>query len=210
MNNPQFILLTGGYNKGSQNRCYQYYNNGWKTNSTLKIKRHFAASVTISSNEAYILGGEENSSVLLDTAEKLNQAHLELIQMNMTFSRHCGIFVDDKTILIVGGVNEFESFSPKTFFYNLLINKFTSGLNLMKGRQLHSCSRINKKQFIVAGGQDSWGSLNSVEILDGINGEWHNGPSLPRKISSASMVEHPAGGVIVVGGQSGVNFTNIL
>jgi len=62
---------------------------------------------------------------------------------------------------------------------------------------------MNGKHFIVAGGQDRKGGLNSVEILNSVNGKWSKGPSLPRVISYASMVIHPNGGVILVGGQSG-------
>jgi hypothetical protein len=78
------------------------------------------------------------------------------------------------------------------------------------GRQLHSCSRINKNQIIVAGGRDVKGGLDSVEILDKIDGEWNTGPKLPIAISYALMVEHPVEGVVLVGGQSGFKILDTL
>ena len=40
--------------------------------------------------------------------------------------------------------------------------------------------------------------------------KWHAGPSLPVEISYASMVEHPAVGIVLVGGQSGHTLLNTI
>ncbi len=162
------------------------------------------------SDEIFFLGGENNSSGLLSTAEKLKQNGFELIQMEKKFSQHCATPVDSTRILIIGGINEDEHYSPKTFIYNTLSNVFMDGSTLMRGRHFHSCSRMNERHFPVAGGQDLWGGLSSVEILDNVNGKWYEGPRLPRKISYASMVMHPSGGVILVGGQSGQTLMDTL
>ena len=172
--------------------------------------RHFAASVKMPNSEIFIIGGEQNSSGPLSTAEKLKQTGFELLQLDKSFSRHCTIPVDAARILIIGGINDNESSSAKTFVYNILSNIFMDSPSLMRGRHFHSCSRINEIHFIVAGGQDSWGGLNSVEILDSVDGKWYKGPSLPRTISYASMVIHPSGGVILVGGQSGHTLLDTL
>ncbi len=199
-----WFFSLGGYNRGSQKQCYTLTNAGWTQNYSLSVARHFASSIKMpDSDEIFFLGGENNSSGSLSTAEILNQNGFELIQMEKKFSRHCATPVDSTRILIIGGINEDEYYSPKTFIYNTSLNAFMDGPTLMRGRHFHSCSRMNERHFLVAGGQDLWGGLSSVEILDNANGEWYEGPRLPRKISYASMVIHPSGGVVIVGGQSG-------
>ena len=160
-------------------------------------------------SDIYIIGGEENSSSL-DTSEKLTKTGFELIQMNMKISRHCAMPIEDTTIIIIGGIINERPFSNKTFLFDTLTNTFTTGPDLMKGRQLHSCARIDGDKLIIAGGKDLRGGLDSVEILDCKKGHWNEGPILPQAIFSASMVEHPDGGVVLIGGQSGPTILNTL
>merc|ERR1719369_1019000 len=56
---------------------------------------------------------------------------------------------------------------------------------MLKGRILHSCSRINKDQVLVSGGN---GDLNSSEIYSISTGKWSWGPSLPKITRHAQMV----------------------
>ena len=172
--------------------------------------RHFSNSVKMPNGQIYVIGGEENSTEHHDTAEMLTKNGSKLIRLNKKLSRHCVVPVNDTTLLIIGGINDKESFSRKSFLYNTSSNKFSTGPPLMKGRQLQSCSKLNTNIFVIAGGRDSWGGINTVEILDNINGQWYAGPTLPRKICCASMVEHPDGGVVLIGGQSHQTILNTL
>jgi len=50
--------------------------------------------------------------------------------------------------------------------------------------------------------------MNYFEV--GGTQKWHAGPVLPIEISYASMVEHPAGGVVLIGGQSRHTILNTI
>jgi len=126
----------------------------------------------------------------------------------------CMVLLNSTTAFLIGGIVGEESgtksqYSPKTFLFNTEANRqeWIEGPTLKFGREFHSCARIRKDssshQFsvIVVGG---WGKgvTPPVEVLDEGASEWRNGPDLPFKISSASLVEDPTGGVILVGGAS--------
>ncbi len=48
-------------------------------------------------------------------------------------------------------------------------------------------------------------ALTLVEFIDLDSSVWRQGPDLPQKITSSAMVQHPNGGVILVGGSDGGN-----
>ena len=81
---------------------------------------------------------------------------------------------------------------------------FKAGPVLATGRSKHSCGRVQRDNsiyygVIVVGGIVST-QLTSTEILEDPAGTWRAGPSLPVGISSATLVEDNAGGVILIGG----------
>ncbi len=43
--------------------------------------------------------------------------------------------------------------------------------------------------------------MSSVEILDVESNQWRKGPELPFPICCSAMVEHPSGGVVLIGGR---------
>ncbi len=56
----------------------------------------------------------------------------------------------------------------------------------------------------MAGGSGRYNeALTLVEFIDLDSSVWRQGPDLPQKITSSSMVQHPQGGVILVGGSAG-------
>jgi hypothetical protein len=61
----------------------------------------------------------------------------------------------------------------------------------------------NRYSVVVAGGHNATAgvSLNSVEILDNLNGQWREGPPLRFELRYGASVEDPDGGLILVGGQ---------
>ena len=82
--------------------------------------------------------------------------------------------------------------------------------DLSVGRQLHSCGMINDNYIVVAGGRNARGTLKSVEIFNKATHNWFKGPPLPVAISYAAMVQHPSGGVVLIGGQSGLEILDTL
>jgi hypothetical protein len=87
--------------------------------------------------------------------------------LNKPISRHCTVVVKEDTIYIIGGLTESSPFSEETITFNPLTSvSSTLGVKLNRGRQLHSCARLNENHIIVVGGRNARGALKSVETLD--------------------------------------------
>ena len=80
----------------------------------------------------------------------------------------------------------------------------TPGPELNVGRFYSACNMIKDSitggySVITSGGYNQNSMLNSTEILDLNTGAWRMGPSLPLPVFAATMLEHPDGGVVLVG-----------
>ncbi len=49
--------------------------------------------------------------------------------------------------------------------------------------------------------------ISNSEVLDDLTGSWRYGPVLPDSIYKSSLLMHPKGGVILVGGARGGEYT---
>jgi hypothetical protein len=120
----------------------------------------------------------------------------------------CMVLLNSTTAFLIGGRQQEVVYSPNSYLLNTAANspEWVQGPTLNYGRSFHSCAGIrtgsqSKFSIIVAGGYNGT-YMTSVEILDDGADEWRNGPDLPKGIYLASMVEDPAGGVILIGGRS--------
>ena len=83
---------------------------------------------------------------------------------------------------------------------------------LQIGRYGHACARILKEpnqaslSVIAVGGRGASGDLRSVEYLEYDRADWKLGPELPVDVFGATLVEDGQGGVILVGGHSGLDY----
>ena len=117
------------------------------------------------------------------------------------------VLLNSTTAFLIGGQQEETNFKPYSYLLNTEANsqEWIQGPTLNLGRNDHSCARIRKDasnlefSTIVVGGYNGT-IMKSVEILDDGASEWRNGPDLPFGIRYASLVEDPAGGIILVGG----------
>ena len=93
--------------------------------------------------------------------------------------------------------------------YSNSINSLSSGHCLVF--LLFSGPDSTEQSFIVAGGTGTTNeALSLVEFIDLDSDFWRQGPDLPQKITSSAMVQHPNGGVILVGGSDGNHALNTL
>jgi hypothetical protein len=116
------------------------------------------------------------------------------------------VLLNSTTAFLIGGRQAGVDYSPNSYLLNTAANsqEWIQGPALNYGRGFHSCSRLDSSSrfsIIVVGGYNG-AQMTSVEILDEGSSEWRNGPDLPFGIHDASLVEDPAGGVILVGGVS--------
>ena len=119
----------------------------------------------------------------------------------------CTIALNSTTYLIIyglytGGGNS----SARTSFFNMDTETFTEGPTRIVGRATSMCSRFRisptATTAIVTGGMLSmpYRFLMTTEFIDIQTGLWKLGPNLPYGIMYGAMVEHPKGGVLLVGG----------
>jgi hypothetical protein len=82
-------------------------------------------------------------------------------------------------------------------------------------RKVFPCAMIRRDDknpglsVIAVGGQDV-GILDTVEILDEGSNTWRLGPYLPIPTMAHSLVEDPRGGVIMIGGNTGLVISTSL
>jgi hypothetical protein len=126
-----------------------------------------------------------------------NKTWKPVSELHMPVSRHCSVQINEDTIYIIGGRMGSASFSDETISYDILTSKSINiGAKLKRGRQLHSCAKLNGNQIIAVGGRGSWGGLKSVETLDIRTSEkWieRKNLELPFSISYAQLVANPTG-----------------
>jgi hypothetical protein len=112
----------------------------------------------------------------------------------VTIAYHCMVTVNSTTVMAIGGRQNGQYYSGKTFFYTLGEESWTEGPELKNKRGYHSCGKISRNKesqemsIIVAGGLDGSSYLSSVEILHEGSNEWQTGPELPFGINWSQMV----------------------
>jgi Galactose oxidase, central domain/Kelch motif len=170
-----------------------------------------------------IAGGQASDGTALNTAEVFNPATNTftlttapaLGGSNMNDSRysHAAAPLHDTGggILLSGGFDSTGvAKSTETFFG--INNQFTPGADMLDSRQGHTATSLARFQVLIAGGQDSGGTvLNSAQVVFGTA----TGPMNTPRVGAAAAVEKEAvgvsrsdtcpGPVIVTGGSDGVS-----
>jgi hypothetical protein len=125
----------------------------------------------------------------------------------VTIGGHCMVTVNSTTVMVIGGGQNGQDYSGKTFYFTFGEESWTEGPELKNKRRYHSCGKIRRNKesqemsIIVAGGSDGSSYLSSVEILHEGSNEWQTGPELPFGIYGSQMVEDHNGGVVLIGGE---------
>jgi hypothetical protein len=146
----------------------------------------------------------------LNSAEMLTEEGWKSIipSLPVTIADHCIVTVNSTTVMAIGGRQNGQGYSGKTFYFTFGEQSWTEGPELKNKRAVHSCGKIRRNKesqemsIIVAGGQYIDSYLSSVEILDEGSNEWQTGPELPFGIYASQMVEDQNGGVVLIGGYS--------
>jgi len=181
--------------------CYHFEKCQWKNLTSLTEKWRFATLTTLINSTNVIIGGEKDSKNLRSSIMSLNDTTwIPVANLNKTVSRHCTLVVKEDTVYIIGGLTESSSFCDETITFNPLTTKSsTLGVRLNRGRQLHSCARLNENHIIVVGGRDAKGALKSIETLDTRTSQkWieMKNLELPFGISYAQIVTTNPSGII--------------
>jgi hypothetical protein len=204
------ILCGGRQNSADSNKCFSLENNEWVSSASMNSVRTFSAAAQLKDAKLLVTGGRDGSLSDLNSAEMLTEKGWEsnILSLPVTIYRHCMVTVNATTVMVIGGVQNGQGYSGKTFHFTFGEESWTEGPELKNKRDDHSCGRIRRNKesqemsIIVAGGYVGSSRLSSVEILDEGSNEWQTGPELPLGISSSQMVEDQSGGVVLIGGSS--------
>ena len=186
-NMGSFPAICGGRESGSSvNQCYKLVAGEWQQFATMTSRRTFAAGMVVD-NSLLIFGGYDyTGNVRLQSTEIINGNGEVSTGPNMptALSRHTIATVNSSTLIISGGFTNAISYSPLTWYYNHVTQKFHEGPALMEGRRFHGSGTVvdqvtNQKIVVVAGGWNG-NYLDSTELL--ITGEWQQGKNHAKMI----------------------------
>ena len=164
------IVCGGGYHGITSRDCVVI----GKPEMEIKMieKRRFAASVALDQNTLWIVGGTDEDFNDLNSTEfiKLGQLSVKGRDLPFTISYHSMIQYDEKSIYIIGGCQNGQLNSKKTWIVDPTNDfRITEGPSLNKGREFYGCAKMTlngRTILVVAGGYGNDGQLDSVEILD--------------------------------------------
>ena len=156
----------------STNKCYKLGSEG--PFATMMEKRHGAASIVLEAGKLWILGGTNEYNGLFSTEYIFSDGRNEEgPPIPIALYGHTIVKINDTTSFLVGGVDENNGWSKRTWYYNM---KWIEGPNLQKGRFGHSLGIIRDSvtlhEYVVAAGGYGESDLNDVEVLDIQENKW--------------------------------------
>ena len=171
------VVCSGYGSSGISDKCYRFKNSVWEEFASMKEKRDDAAAV-MHNGKLHVFGGHSGSSVL-QTTEIINVDGEVSYGPDLptAVEEHAMTAINDTVSLLSGG-----SAPTKTWYYNHDTETFTSGPDLLEGREKHgSAINVDKvtkaKIVVITGGRNPY--LDSTEML--INGQWQTGTIQCRK-----------------------------
>jgi hypothetical protein len=199
-------IICGG--RSDECRCQAFKNGVLTFTQNPSECRSFAASASLTNSEGkdvlFIAGGYFNYTTL-DSTETFdgivwNSEETENLPIPLQFP--CLVKVNSSTLLSIGGRGRTD-FLRNTFFYNLQLNKWTSGPFLRKKAVFYYCGILKWKnpetnsseKIIVVSGPQVGDRKEFVDLLylnvDGsVRGEWVEGPKLPQDVEINIIIEY--------------------
>ena len=147
-------------------------------------------------------------SVQLNSSEILQEGGWKLSSSELpkSITNFCTVQINHSTVMTIGGFG--PGYVQNTYIFNSELLSWSSGPLLNSKRERLACGNViwslNSYHFsiIAVGGSNNVDHNKTTEILDDIEGNWRLGPELPFAIDDGSLMEDPAGGVILIGGES--------
>ena len=203
----------------SKTECHAFENDVWVEGDSLTQGGYDFAMIRApfqnQSVSLILTGGNTLSGVEFNRTEVMVGGKWETMPfpLPVTINNHCMVRYEENSVMVISGQQNRVN-SDKTFILSPDATEWTEGPKLITSRGFHSCARISKsdgsseKSIIVVGGNignSLTALLTSVEILDEGASKWRTGPELPKAICCGALVEHPDGGVVLIGGKSGTS-----
>ena len=218
-----FPIICGARCPKFRDACRAFRDGKWVPFSSLTIMSSNFAMVMLPTGEMLLTGGDTiNTEGKIERLKRtdilIHDGTWKTTQMDLPISTayHCMVLADNSTVLAIGGLQE-STYGQRTFKLSLAENMWSEGPPLLSSRSSHGCSRIpssrmsKKDSIIVAGGSTVDEKVySSVEILDAGWDKWRLGPELPEPLQGVSMVRHPDGGVVLIGGSNNGTYSDAL
>ena len=166
-------VVCGGVGfSGYSNWCHRYNIYKWEKFATMKERRQYATGV-MHNDKLHVFGGRSSSNSKSQTTETINvDGDVSYGPDLPTAIRyHAMTKINNTVSLISGGQTSTTSNSAQTWYYHHETEAFTSGPDLLEGRQGHGSAtnvdKVTKAEIVVITEGDS------TELL--INGQWQSG-----------------------------------
>ena len=172
--NDKKAIVCGGYNWINFERNKECFILGpektWTKIQSLKRPRsHMSTGNIVINSKLWISGGSDVTTYLesTDSTELVSEDQtLDSIDMPLTVSSHCSVFVERTRIMTIGGYDNIKTKRNETHVMDTTTNIWTPGPELNNARHFHGCAKVtigDKDVVVVTGGL---GALNSVEYLE--------------------------------------------
>ena len=133
-------------------------------------ERQFASVIQINSNQALIIGGQDEYGSPLKSTELISSSGSEEGKdFPVRIVNHCSFPFNSTHAIVTAGAQD-GSISANTWFVDLTTTTFTPGPAMKTGREMHGCAILQNgtKSFgIVTGGWTSgYNILDSTEMIE--------------------------------------------
>ena len=169
--------------------CYRFMNGVWEEFANMKNTRGGAAGV-VYNKKLHVFGGYNGFS-RRQTSEIINVDGVvnDGPDLPTRVFGHAMTSINDTVSLLSGGDTDADQATAKTWYYNHFTEVFTSGPDLLVGRNGHGSAinvdRVTKEKIVVVTG--GWKKHNRIKIDSTemlINGQWQTGTVQCRKLLS--------------------------
>ena len=162
--------------------CYKFTINGWQNFTSMKEKRWAAAGVMYN-DRFHVFGGVDGSraNIRLKTSELISIDGVVEYgpELPTAVAFHVITSINSTVSILSGGMISATYSSPLTWYFNHETGAFSTGPNLMEGRNRHGSATCvdkvteEKIPIVTAGEGNNYVDLDSTELL--INEQWQPG-----------------------------------
>ena len=163
--------------------CYKFTNNGWQKFDTSMKEKRWAASGVMYNDRLHVFGGVDGSraNIRLNTSELISiDGGVEYgPELPTAIAFHVITSINSTVSILSGGMTSATHASPLTWYFNHETGAFSSGPNLMEGRNRHGSATCVDKvteakiPIVTAGEGSGFKDLDSTELL--FNEQWQPG-----------------------------------
>ena len=207
LHNQEIPLVCGG--GPATHECNLFVNGSWVSSQPMTDSRYLSSVIKSpfadDSRSLFVTG---SFYPLLNSADVFVNEKWEVGPiLPLHIGDHCMAMINSTALMLIGGMQDNVVHSTSTHILDTNSLQWIAGPELKFGRRSHRCARIpsnkhsSEYSIIVVGGFNN-NEMSSVEILDEGSNEWRRGPELPFPICCSALVEHPLGGVVLIGGRA--------